>query len=84
MKKALYKEYENIEAIGYYCMGNYGGLEVLDIEYGIDDKLITCFNFGTGRQMIRRNKVLTTSNGRLYIRKAGYRFYLDNIMRAGV
>lgn len=78
---ALYKKYENKKAIGYLCMSNFGGLEVLDIEYGIEDKLVTCFNWGTGRQMIRRNTVYATPKGRQYIRKAGNRYYLDEIMK---
>ena len=76
----LYERYSETPAIGYYCMGNFGGLEILDIEYGINDKLITCFNFGTGRQMIRRNTIYTTSNGRQYIRKARDRYYIDEMM----
>jgi len=77
----LYKAYAETAAIGYYSMSNFGGLEILDVEYGINDRLITCFNWGTGRQMIRRNTIYTTRDGRQYIRKAGRRFYLDEMMR---
>ena len=77
----LAKEYENKKAIGYLTLCNFGGLEILNIEYGIEDKLVTCFNWGTGRQMIRRNTVYTTPGGRQYIRKAGSRYCLDEIMR---
>lgn len=79
---ALYEQYNETPAIGYYSMSNFGGLEILDIEYGVNgDKLITCFNWGTGRQMIRRNTVYETLAGRQYIRKAGNRYYLDEMMR---
>lgn len=78
----LYEQYSETPAIGYYGMSNFGGLEILDIEYGIEDKLVTCFNWGTGRQMIRRNTVYTTPGGRQYIRKAGDRYYLDEMMKA--
>lgn len=77
----LYTKYENTPAIAYIGLSNFGGLEVLDIEYGIEDKLVTCFNWSTGRQMIRRNTVYTTTGGRQYIRKAGDRYYLDEMMR---
>lgn len=77
----LTQKYAATAAIGYYGMGNFGGLEILDIEYGIEDRLITCLNWGTGRQMIRRNTIYTTPGGRQYIRKAGHRYYLDDIMR---
>ena len=56
-------------------------LEVLDIEHGTEDKLVTCFNWSTGKQMIRRNTVYTTPGGRRYIRKAGDRYYLDEMMK---
>lgn len=78
----LTERYAKAATIGYYSIGNFGGLEILDIEYGIEDKLVTCFNWGTGRQMIRRNTIYTTPSGRQYIRKAGDRYYLDEIMRA--
>lgn len=77
----LYEKYNETPAIGYYTLSNFGGLEILDVEYGINDKLVTCFNWGTGRQMIRRNTVFTTPGGRQYIRKAGDRYYLDEMMR---
>ena len=77
----LHEQYSETPAIGYYGMGNFGGLEILDIEYGIQDKLVTCFNWGTGRQMIRRNTIYTTPSGRQYIRKAGDRYYLDEMMK---
>jgi len=66
----LTKRYADTAAIGYYAMGNFGGLEILDVEYGINDKLVTCFNWGNGREMIRRNTIYTTRDGRQYIRKA--------------
>ena len=81
MKTALYKQYENTKALGSFPMSNFGGLEVLDVLNGWDDYLVACFNFGTGRQQIRRHKVCYTENGRAYIRKQGWRFYLDQIMR---
>lgn len=77
----LYEKYNETQAIGYYTLSNFGGLEILDVEYGINDKLVTCFNWGTGRQMIRRNTVFTTLGGRQYIRKAGDRYYLDEMMK---
>ena len=77
----LHEQYNETPAIGYYCLGNFGGLEVLDIEHGTEDKLVTCFNWSTGKQMIRRNTVYTTPGGRRYIRKAGDRYYLDEMMK---
>ena len=80
----LYKKYEETEALGCFPMCNFGGLEILDIEYGIEDYIIACFNFGTGRQQIRRHKICFTPAGRSYIRKQGTRYYLDTIMRTNI
>ena len=77
----LYKKYENTKPIGTFCLCNFGGLEILDIEYGIDDYIIACFNFGTGRQQIRRHKIQITPSGRMFIRKQNVRYYMDEILR---
>ena len=81
MKQALYKKYAETAAIGYYAMGIFGGLEILDIIHGIDNYAVACFNFGTGRQKIRRHKIYSTPTGRNYIRKEGDQYYFDEMMR---
>ena len=80
MKQALYKKYANTKAIGVLPLNNFGGIEFLDIEYGINDYIIACFNFGTGRQQIRRHKVNCTTDDRLYIRKQGRRYYIADVI----
>lgn len=80
-KEVLYKKYADTPAVGYHAMSNYGGLEILDIINGWDDIAVACFNFGTGRQQIRRHKICYTMSGRPYIRKQGTRYYFDEIMR---
>ncbi len=76
----LYKKYAETKAVGYYCMSNWGGLEILDLN---DECAIAAFNFGGVRQQIRRHKVCYTNayESRPYIRKQGRRFYLDQIMK---
>mgnify|MGYP007057676413 CR=1 FL=1 len=82
MKEPLYKKYANTEPKGVLPLCNFGGIEVLDYEgsggYFLDDILITCFNFGTGRQQIRRHKKNITDGGAAYIRIYGKRYYLDD------
>ena len=80
-REVLYKKYADTPAIGVLPMSNFGGIEILDIIHGWDDIAIACFNFGTGRQQIRRHKICYTSSGRSYIRKQGVRYYFDEIMR---
>ena len=74
----MYKRYETKNAIGVYVLNNFGGLEILDLEY---DYAIACFNFGDGRKCIRRHKIQTSSSGRSYIRKYNIRYYFDTIVR---
>ena len=80
MRTILYKEYATAPAIGYFVLSNRGGLEILDILPGIDDYAVACFNFGTGRQKIRKHKICHTPSNRAYIRKDGVRYYFDEIM----
>lgn len=80
-KMPLYKKYAETKAIGYYCECNWGGLEILAVENGFEDYAIACFNFGSGRQQIRRHKIQHFDSGRCFIRKQGRRYYFDQIMR---
>lgn len=74
---ALYKEYADTKAVGYITLNNFGGLEILAVN---DDEVVACFNFGTGRQQIRRHKIQYSTSGRCYIRKQGTRYYFDQMM----
>lgn len=80
----LKEKYENTAAIAYYGLNAFEALEVLDIEYGIKDKLIACFNWGTGRKMIGKHTVETAADGRTFIRKCGEKYYLDEMIRLGL
>lgn len=75
----LYKKYADTKAIAVLPMCNFGGIEILDVDYG--GIFIACFNFGTGRQQIRRHKIYYSPSGRDYIRKQGKRYYLDTMLR---
>ena len=82
----LYKKYANKQACGVCYMGQFGGLELLDIdacdgEYGV---AVACFNWGTGRQKIRRYKIQLSESGRPFIRKEGIRFYFSDTGRGNV
>ena len=79
----LYMKYAETRPIGYYCLSNWGGLEILDFtEKNGEDAVVACFNWGSGRQHIARHVIRYTTGGRPYIRKNGWRFYFDEIMRA--
>lgn len=79
MNQPLYKQYENTKPIGVYPMGNWGGLEILDIIDG-GDRVVAAWNFGT-RSKIKRYRIQYAPSGRSFIRKDNIRFYTDSIMR---
>lgn len=80
-EEALYKVYGDVNPVAVLTLSNWGGIEILGVEHGIEDKVVACFNFGNTRQQIRRHTVNTTPAGRDYIRKQGVRYYLDQFMR---
>ena len=73
--------YKEAAPIGVYIMNNFGGLAILDILS--DESVIAAWYYGEGYKDIRRHQVYYTHTGRAYIRKAGRRFYLDQIARLG-
>lgn len=77
MTEPLYKKYANTKPLGVLPLSNWGGLEILDINC---ESAVACFNWGTGRQMIKRHTITYCSNGRAYIRKQGKRYYFDEIL----
>lgn len=81
MTKIEKEKYMDKPVIGVYCLSNYGGLVILDIEYGIDDYVIAAFDYGRGKQSINRHKIQFTKHGRPYFKKYGSRYYFDDIMR---
>ena len=64
------------KVIGYMSMTNFGGLEVLDIEYDVDDYII--YRWYGGRKC--RSKIRENTVG-LYFNTCGRRIYLDDIIR---
>lgn len=53
MNKQEKAKYKDREPIGVMCLSNWGGIEVLDIEYGIDDHVIWRFNYGEPQELHR-------------------------------
>lgn len=57
MTKAEMAEYADKKPIAVYPMGNWGGLEVLDIIYGINDYAVVRFNFGEPDKKVHKVKI---------------------------
>ena len=73
----LAQEYSNLEALAVFELSNWGGIEILAMNC---EDVVACFNFESGRSEIRRHKIVYTSAGRAYFRKAGHKYYLDQFM----
>ena len=71
--------YRDAAPVGLYPMNNFGGLAILD---RINDETAVCaWHYGNGYESIRRHQIFYTYTGRAYIRKAGRRYYFDQIIR---
>lgn len=73
------KAYENKRPIAVYPMTNWGGLEILDIIYGIEDYVIARYNYGEPQEL-HRVKINYGVN-HLSFRIGRYTFRLDECMR---
>ena len=75
-----YKDEFNVRAIGVIPECNWGGLEVLEIDYS-EEKIVSCWNYGIGRFDVRKTKLHYTRNGRVYFTRFGKKYYLDEVIR---
>ena len=66
---------------GVLTLCNFGGLAIMEIEYGIDDYVIVCDNYGDGYKNLTRNKLRYNTKGNAYFVRNGRRWYLDQFMR---
>lgn len=80
MNKQDKDKYRDVEPIGVYGMNNWGGVEVLGIEYGIEDYVIARFNFGGEPQNPRRCKIRYGSRWDSF-RIGNFTVRLDMVMR---
>lgn len=53
MTKKEKKEYESKRPIAVFCDSNWGGVEILDILYGIEDYVVARYNYGEPQELHR-------------------------------
>lgn len=80
MTKEEKKVYENKKPVAVYPMTNYGGIEILDIVYGVEDYVVYRFNFGKPQEL-HRAKIRYGENHSSFRTHAGYSIRLDNCMK---
>ena len=69
------------KVIAVYGMCNFGGIEILGIEYGIDDRIVYRYNFGQPENKIHKVRTYDSVNGRSYFNTKFGRIYLDECIR---
>lgn len=80
MNKTEKKAYESKQPVAVYPMSNWGGIEILDILYGIEDYVVYRFNFGEPQEL-HRAKINYGVNHSSFRTSAGYSIRLDECMR---
>jgi hypothetical protein len=80
MNKQEQMEYKDKQPVAVYPMSNWGGIEILDILYGIDDSVVYRFNFGEPQE-VHRAKINYGVNHSSFRTTAGYSVRLDECMR---
>lgn len=71
--------YRNKPVVAVYPLSNWGGIEILDILYGISDFVIYRFNFGEPQEA-HRAKIRYGANHSSFRTTAGYSIRLDECM----
>ena len=80
MTKQEKEMYYDAPAVATYCLCNWGGVEILDILYGIDDYVVYRFNFGEPQEA-HRAKIRYGVNYSSFRTFAGYSIRLDECMK---
>lgn len=66
---------------GVLCLNNFGGIAVMEIEYGIDDYVYVCDHYGDGYKNLTKNKIKYDINGNAYFIRKGQKWFLSDFMR---
>lgn len=68
--------------IAVYPLNNWGGVELLGVQCGVDDKVEIAINNGERRKQRGPYKIYTTpTTGRMYFIMGGVRYYLSDFVR---
>lgn len=80
MTKQEQEQYKEKKPVAVFGMTNCGGIEIMDILYGIDDYVVYRWNFGTPTE-VHKAKINYGSKHDSFRTSAGYSIRLDECMR---
>ena len=81
MNKAEKKAYESKQPVAVYPMSNWGGLEIIAIEYGINDYAVYRESVDGVPGKLHRAVIKTTPSDRNFFIYNSARIYLDGCLR---
>ena len=81
MTRCDMERYKDKTPIAVFPMSNWGGVEILDIEYGIDDYVVCRYNFGETEEKLHRLMIRTSNDGQTFFVLDSRTIYLDECMR---
>jgi len=76
----LNNEYKDKKPIESLCLSNWGGIEILDIVYGIDDYVVYRFNYGTPEK-IHKAKIIYGTKVNSFRAYDNKRYRLDDFIK---
>ena len=79
MTDMIKERYLRMRTIGYWS--EYGGIELKDIEYGINDYAVVVSGAFSANRRCHKVMIHTNKNGRQFIMINGRRYYFDNCLR---
>ncbi len=73
---------QSIKPIATYCITNCCAMAIFEIIYEIDDKIkVGLISDSEKRHKITTNKIYNDKNDRLYFKKFGVKYYIDEFIK---
>lgn len=76
-------KYKDTKPVAVFPMDNWGGIEILAIEYGINDYVVYRENYGKPEEKLHRALIRVAASHRSFFIYNSERVYLDQCMRVG-
>lgn len=82
MTKRENEHYKEMRTVGYWSA--WGGVELKEIQYGIEDYAIVVANSFLGGSVSKAHRVRIHYEDRSYIKLEGHTYYFDECIRNGI
>lgn len=72
------KEYK---FIAVKALNNFGGIGIVNIVYGLNDTIVSGFDFGDGIKNVARSRIRYNCNDESYFVRYGVKYFLSDFIR---